>query len=192
MPWREDATIRPLVQRTKRSGSALEPQENALRSSSWRYWLANLTYQLSFWSFKEILVNVIASPSSLTGSIELQLPDQPDASNLSASAGAVGSPAALETPKPAYPPVAEIPTQEGPEGLRFDFNDGARVLCPDGRGPWQVRIWDVDTGNVLFETEFAAGRVTVPNVTSCVSGLRFCEGPKRYSHTNGVRRIATY
>ena len=30
-------------------------------------------------------------------------------------------------PKPAYPAPAGVPTQQGPKGLRFDFNDGARV-----------------------------------------------------------------
>jgi autotransporter strand-loop-strand O-heptosyltransferase len=63
-------------------------------------------------------------------------------------------------PKSAYPAPAELPTQQGPRGLRFDFNDGARVFCPDGEEhPWRVRLRDLDTGNILFETEFASGRV---------------------------------
>ena len=63
-------------------------------------------------------------------------------------------------PKSAYPAPAELPTQQGPKGLRFDFNDGARVFCPDGeQHPWRVRLRDLDTGNILFETEFASGRV---------------------------------
>lgn len=63
-------------------------------------------------------------------------------------------------PKPAYPAPAGVPTQQGPKGLRFDFNDGARVFCPDGeQHPWRIRLRDLDTGNVLFETEFAGGRV---------------------------------
>src|SRR5207253_385007 len=36
----------------------------------------------------------------------------------------------------AYPAAAELPTQEGPKGLRFDFNDGARVLLPEAEHPW--------------------------------------------------------
>ena len=36
--------------------------------------------------------------------------------------------------KPAYPAPAGAPTQAGPEGVRFDFNYGARVLVPPGRG----------------------------------------------------------
>jgi hypothetical protein len=36
--------------------------------------------------------------------------------------------------KPPYPPPAQLPTQQGPKGLRFDFNDGCRVGTQPGRG----------------------------------------------------------
>jgi autotransporter strand-loop-strand O-heptosyltransferase len=63
--------------------------------------------------------------------------------------------------KPPYMPASPIPTQEGPRGLRFDFNEGCRVLAPDNGQPWRVRLSDLDTGNTLFETsgEFSAGTV---------------------------------
>src|SRR5215470_8156144 len=35
-------------------------------------------------------------------------------------------------PKRPYPAPAELPTQLGPKGLRFDFNDGCRVMLPEG------------------------------------------------------------
>ncbi len=59
-------------------------------------------------------------------------------------------------PKPAYPPPAATPTQEGPKGVRFDFNQGARVVLParpESEPKWKVRLRDLDTGNVLFESE---------------------------------------
>ncbi len=56
-------------------------------------------------------------------------------------------------------PLADPPTQEGPKGLRFDFNDGCRVLLPESDGPWQLRLSDLDTGNILYETKIKAGRV---------------------------------
>jgi autotransporter strand-loop-strand O-heptosyltransferase len=59
----------------------------------------------------------------------------------------------------SLPLVAELPAQHGPLGLRFDFNDGCRVTCPESEHSWKVRLSDLDTGNVLFETEFKAGRV---------------------------------
>jgi len=52
--------------------------------------------------------------------------------------------------KPAYPPPAAQPTQTGAEGLRYDFNLGARVLVPEGN--WRVQLRDLGTGNILFQT----------------------------------------
>jgi autotransporter strand-loop-strand O-heptosyltransferase len=50
-----------------------------------------------------------------------------------------------------YPPAAPTPTQLGPLGIRYDFNLGARVTLPEGKG-WRVRLRDLDTGNILFES----------------------------------------
>jgi autotransporter strand-loop-strand O-heptosyltransferase len=61
--------------------------------------------------------------------------------------------------KRPYPAPAEIPTQAGPRGLRFDFNDGCRVVLPENGQPWRVRLSDLDTGNILFETELKTGRI---------------------------------
>lgn len=58
----------------------------------------------------------------------------------------------------AYPPVAAVPTQEAPGGARFDFNCGARVSLPPGRR-WRVRLRDLDTGNVLFESQNEGAQV---------------------------------
>ena len=62
-------------------------------------------------------------------------------------------------PKRAYPAPAEMPTQEGPHGLRFDFNDGCRVVMPETDGNWRVRLSDLDTSNIVYETEMKAGRI---------------------------------
>ncbi|HWB49311.1 MAG TPA: autotransporter strand-loop-strand O-heptosyltransferase [Stellaceae bacterium] len=63
--------------------------------------------------------------------------------------------------KPPYMPAVPLPTQEGPAGLRFDFNEGCRVMTPADGATWRVRLTDRDTGNVLFETQadFGAGLV---------------------------------
>jgi autotransporter strand-loop-strand O-heptosyltransferase len=63
---------------------------------------------------------------------------------------------AAETPKvkPAYPPYASTPTQLGPSDIRFDFNNGARVLLPPREiGAWRVRLTDRHAGNILFQSE---------------------------------------
>ena len=70
-----------------------------------------------------------------------------------------GSGAPAEPPKRPYPAPAEAPTQQGPEGIRFDFNDGCRVALPEAKEPWRIRLSDLDTGNILYETELKAGRV---------------------------------
>ena len=67
----------------------------------------------------------------------------------------------LAAPKRPYPAPTEIPTQPGPSGLRFDFNDGCRVTLPETEHPWRVRLSDLDTGNILFESELKAGRKAV-------------------------------
>lgn len=58
---------------------------------------------------------------------------------------------------PPFPAPSPLPTQTTPEGIRFDFNLGCRIVLPEGN--WLVRLRDVETGNVLFETAIGAGAV---------------------------------
>jgi autotransporter strand-loop-strand O-heptosyltransferase len=59
-----------------------------------------------------------------------------------------------EAPKSSFPLPADRPTQHGPHGILFDFNHGARVLLPPlAEGKWRVRLRDLDTGNILFQSE---------------------------------------
>lgn len=51
----------------------------------------------------------------------------------------------------------EIPTQQGPMGILYDFNDGARLLLPAGN--WRVEISDDETGNILFADDVGQGWV---------------------------------
>ncbi len=69
-------------------------------------------------------------------------------------------PADAAPAKPAYPPPAAVPTQAASKGVRFDFNEGCRVVVPESEHPWRVRIFDLDTGNILYETEIKTGRVS--------------------------------
>jgi hypothetical protein len=62
-------------------------------------------------------------------------------------------------PKQHFRPPAELPTQVGPDGVRFDFNSGARVALPETGGPWRIRLSDLDTGNILYETTLDTGWV---------------------------------
>jgi autotransporter strand-loop-strand O-heptosyltransferase len=81
----------------------------------------------------------------------------PDAS----SAGAPPAAPAAEPVNP-YLPVPMPPVMEAPEGIRYDFNDGARVAVPElspEAGEWRVRLADAVTGNVLFDARLKAGMV---------------------------------
>jgi autotransporter strand-loop-strand O-heptosyltransferase len=70
-----------------------------------------------------------------------------------ASAAAVEDKPQAEKKAP-YPPPARVLTQEGPKGIRFDFNQGARLALPKrADGKWRVQLRDFDTGNILFQTE---------------------------------------
>jgi autotransporter strand-loop-strand O-heptosyltransferase len=70
------------------------------------------------------------------------------------------SPTTFEPPqKLSFPLPTEEPTQAGPQGLRYDFNHGCRVALPERVGTWRVRLTDLDTANILYETEIGAGRV---------------------------------
>jgi autotransporter strand-loop-strand O-heptosyltransferase len=83
-----------------------------------------------------------------------QLVDEP--SNLASAATSSAS----DSTKRKYPPPAEVPTQEVARGIKFDFNDGCRVVLPEAEAPWRVRLSDLDTGNIVFEAELKAGRVS--------------------------------
>jgi autotransporter strand-loop-strand O-heptosyltransferase len=70
------------------------------------------------------------------------------------------SAAPIEPAKRPYPAPASLPTQEGPKGVRFDFNEGCRLALPESDRPWRVALSDLDTGNVLYRTEIASGTVS--------------------------------
>lgn len=53
--------------------------------------------------------------------------------------------------------VPSVPTQEGPLGIRYDFNDGARVLLP--KGHWYVQLEDAEYDNILFGANVDEGWV---------------------------------
>jgi len=57
--------------------------------------------------------------------------------------------------KKSFVDAPALPTQLGPRNIRFDFNDGCRVVLP--AGDWQVVLRDTATDNILFETNIGAG-----------------------------------
>ncbi len=80
-----------------------------------------------------------------------------------AGLSAVATPSAVPakpSEKSAYPAPASRPTQSGPAGIFYDFNEGCRVQLPIREtGVWRVRLRDLDTGNILFESENKGGLI---------------------------------
>ena len=128
--------------------------------------MSSVGLRSSFAAAKEVLGEVDAqSPQIAPGSAASAAVAATATPPVSATAADHGQPASASNdaaqtpPKRPYPAPAELPTQRGPKGLRFDFNDGCRVMLPESEGPWRVRLSDLDTGNILFQTELKAGRI---------------------------------
>jgi autotransporter strand-loop-strand O-heptosyltransferase len=100
--------------------------------------------------------DVSAAPSAVVTTATPAVGTTPAVRGMAAAASNNSAEARSKRP---YPAQAELPTQTGPKGLRFDFNDGCRVMFPESGGLWRVRLSDVDTGNILFQTELKAGRI---------------------------------
>ena len=54
--------------------------------------------------------------------------------------------------EPAFALPPETPTQEGVDGIRFDFNHGLRVKFPDDGG-YRCGFKDLDTGYLLYSMD---------------------------------------
>ena len=63
----------------------------------------------------------------------------------------------VQPQNPFIVPIPAIPTQAGPKGIRYDFNDGARVLLP--KGQWHVQIEDAESDNIIFACDANEGWV---------------------------------
>lgn len=93
--------------------------------------------------FKSIL-QVGKIPDSAGPAPSLKDADQNKANESSALSGDADNQGGILT-------AAAIPTQQGPEGIRYDFNIGLRVQVPEGK--WRVRFFDLDTETVFFDGE---------------------------------------
>lgn len=52
----------------------------------------------------------------------------------------------------------EMPVWEAPQGIRYDFLDGARVYLPEREGGvWFVTLKDVDSGLIVYQNEIKTG-----------------------------------
>ena len=102
---------------------------------------------------------------------------------------AAGASPPAASPKPAYPPAAAVPTQKAPDGIRFDFNQGARISLPvRENGSWTVRLRDLDAGNILFETETRGAAVVSSKRFFVRFGIEVLVGEQRvFEHAYDCR-----
>jgi hypothetical protein len=103
------------------------------------------------------VVSIGAVPGTESGSVRSIGKSAVSDQSAASTSAATSSDSAVA--KRTYPSPAEVPTQQGARGIQFDFNDGCRVVLPETSHPWRVRLSDLDTGNILYETELKAGRV---------------------------------
>lgn len=77
----------------------------------------------------------------------------------SAAQPAASAPAPEQSPKEQpkqpsiYGEIPQIPTQDAVEGIKFDFNDGIRILFPHNGKEYHVTFTDIDTGIILFSQD---------------------------------------
>jgi autotransporter strand-loop-strand O-heptosyltransferase len=102
---------------------------------------------------------------------------EPAAQTQDAPAPAPEAPSPDQEKRP-YPLPAPLPTQRGPLGIKFDFNLGARVAIPEGK-PWRVRLRDLDTGNILFESSPGASYINSTKRYFLRFGVEVFEDDKR-------------
>jgi len=76
-------------------------------------------------------------------------------SAIDSPSNATAAPAAIHT---HFVVDAGVPTRQGPTGVRFDFNYGARVKV-DGPG-WRVKLIDREAGHVLYDAAVEDALVT--------------------------------
>jgi autotransporter strand-loop-strand O-heptosyltransferase len=104
-------------------------------------------------SMATVTISGVGKPQIASSTPPAPVPPSTEAGSTALPAPAPGSPPV----KFSYPQPASILTQHGERGVRFDFNLGARVALPAGE--YTLRITDLDTCNIVFETK--GGNATV-------------------------------
>jgi hypothetical protein len=80
--------------------------------------------------FSEVGIDISIEPQYFAETAVGPEPNSPASAIQTKSAPLSGS--ADAKPQPAYPAPAELPTQQGPPGLKFDLNDGTPKVRSKG------------------------------------------------------------
>lgn len=88
----------------------------------------------------------------------------------------------LTTTPDAAHTVASVLSQAGPDGIRYDFQDGCRVFCPPGHD-WRVVMHDRETRNILFNHTYQGGYLRSSRRSFVLFGLEvFKNGRPVFAH----------
>ncbi len=79
------------------------------------------------------------------------------------------APAPAKQKQPSiYGEVPQIPTMDAVDGIKFDFNEGIRILFPHNGKEYHVTFSDINTGIILYSADTVPGAyvTSVKNSTS--------------------------
>ena len=61
-------------------------------------------------------------------------------------------------PQPSiYGEMPRVPVLDAVEGIKFDFNEGIRIMLPQNGKTYRVKFSDIDTGIILYQADAAPG-----------------------------------
>ena len=61
-------------------------------------------------------------------------------------------------PQPSiYGEMPRVPVLDAVEGIKFDFNEGIRIMLPQNGKEYRVKFSDIDTGIILYQADAAPG-----------------------------------
>ena len=95
-------------------------------------------------------------------SINIGTPAAAPAAAPAAPAAPAAAPAAPQQPQQPKQPsiygeIPQIPVMDAVEGIKFDFNDGIRILFPHNGKEYHVTFTDIDTGIILYSADTVPG-----------------------------------
>ena len=99
----------------------------------------------------DISINTVKANSDFSISIA---PSAPMVENVQPK---VAPPKDAPKQKSIYGEISPIPVLDAVEGIKFDFNDGIRILFPHNGKEYHVTFTDIDTGIILYSNDTVPG-----------------------------------
>ena len=114
-----------------------------------------------------ITVNPVNPVNANPGDITVFANPAPGAPVVQTPQANPGAPAPAPAPQqvPQQPPpqpsiygeMPRVPVLDAVEGIKFDFNEGIRIMLPQNGKEYRVKFSDIDTGIILYQADAAPG-----------------------------------